>query len=192
MARVQGASYVAGAGRDPQRLTEKPMGCDRAIDCTVEDPFAVKEWADDPFDVIVDLAGVWPSLVKQTSRYQSIIKSASKGGRYLTTTPDKPEYELRSTWSAMKMFLFPALWRVMCTRGGVSRYYLPKYSYVMALPLEPDVVTRTLALASESDIFPCIDKQGPFAFDTEGVRDAFRLQGSYHAKGKVVITVSKE
>mmetsp|Transcript_23608 Transcript_23608/g.42423 ORF Transcript_23608/g.42423 Transcript_23608/m.42423 type:complete len:93 (-) Transcript_23608:413-691(-) len=92
MARVQGASYVAGAGRDPQRLTEKPMGCDRAIDCTVEDPFAVKEWVDDPFNV-----------------------SASKGGRYLTTTPDKPEYELRSTWSAMKTFLFPALWRAMCT-----------------------------------------------------------------------------
>mmetsp|Transcript_1387 Transcript_1387/g.2967 ORF Transcript_1387/g.2967 Transcript_1387/m.2967 type:complete len:397 (+) Transcript_1387:86-1276(+) len=192
LARVQGASYVAGVGRDPQRLTEKPLGCDRAIDYTAEDPFAVKEWVDDPFDVIVDLAGVWPSLVKQTSRHQSIIKSASKGGRYLTTTPDKSEYELRSVWSAMKTFLFPALWRAMCTRGGVSRYHLPKYSYVMALPSEPNVVTRTLALASESKIVPCIDEQGPFAFDTEGVRDAFRLQGSHHAKGKVVITVSKE
>jgi hypothetical protein len=48
-----------------------------------------------------------------------------------------------------------------------------------------------LTLASESKIVPCIDTPGPFAFDTEGVRDAFRLQGSHHAKGKVVITVSK-
>ena len=56
MARVQGALCVAGVRRDPQRLTEKPLGCDCAINYTAEDPFAVKEWVDDPFDVIVDLA----------------------------------------------------------------------------------------------------------------------------------------
>ena len=36
----------------------------------------------------------------------------------------------------------------------------------------------------------CIDDSGPFPFTTEGIRDAFHLQASRHAKGKVVIKVS--
>lgn len=188
LARLRGASYVAGVGRDDQRLMETPLCCDYAIDYTKTDPF---EWSEDPFDVIIDFSGVWPSLVKNNS----IVKSASKGGRYITTTPDSPTFELHSVWAGLKTFLFPSLWRALYTRYGVSRRSLPKYSYAMCLPVGSsgsDVVTRTLALASENKLLPSIDAQGPFPFTTEGVRDAFRLQKSYHAKGKVVITVSKE
>lgn len=193
IARLRGASYVAGVGRDPQRLMAKPLGCDHAIDYTTTDPFSVTEWIEDPFDVIVDLAGVWPSVVQRTSRKRRIVKAASGGGRYLTTTTDKPYFELHSAWGIMKTILFPALWRAMYTRGGMSRFSLPKYSYVMGLPTgNTDIATRTLALASENKLVPSIDPQGPFPFTTEGVRDAFRLQQSRHAKGKVVVTVAKE
>eukprot|EP00571_Detonula_confervacea_P003823 CAMPEP_0172322034 /NCGR_PEP_ID=MMETSP1058-20130122/44835_1 /TAXON_ID=83371 /ORGANISM="Detonula confervacea, Strain CCMP 353" /LENGTH=376 /DNA_ID=CAMNT_0013037669 /DNA_START=21 /DNA_END=1151 /DNA_ORIENTATION=- len=192
MVRLQGASYVAGVGRDPQRLMEEPLGCDFAIDYTKTNPFLVKEWRDNPFDVIVDLSGgAWPELVNHRSS-QSIVKSTSKKGRYLTTTPDKPTFELHSVWAMMKTFLFPALWRVLYTRCGMSRFSLPKYSYVLALPSTTDIVTRTLTLSSENKLVPSIDAQGPFPFTTDGVRDAFRLQASRHAKGKVVITVAKE
>eukprot|EP00579_Thalassiosira_antarctica_P026751 CAMPEP_0202020378 /NCGR_PEP_ID=MMETSP0905-20130828/44348_1 /ASSEMBLY_ACC=CAM_ASM_000554 /TAXON_ID=420261 /ORGANISM="Thalassiosira antarctica, Strain CCMP982" /LENGTH=373 /DNA_ID=CAMNT_0048581949 /DNA_START=93 /DNA_END=1214 /DNA_ORIENTATION=+ len=192
MARLQGASYVAGVGKDPQRLMEKPLCCDYAIDYTKADPLAVKEWVEDPFDVIVDLSGgVWPALVKQRSTHQSIVKPASKRGRYLTTSPDTPTFELHSVWAGMKLFLFPALWRAIYTRCGVAGN-LPTYSWVMGLPGSSNIVTRTLTLASENKLVPSIDTQGPFPFTTEGVRDAFRLQASRHVKGKVVITVSKE
>ncbi|KAL7542430.1 hypothetical protein ACHAXR_011771 [Thalassiosira sp. AJA248-18] len=193
LVRLQGASYVAGVGIDPQRLLEKPLSCDHAIDYTKTDPFGVKEWAETPFDVIVDLSsGVWPALVNQRSTRKSIVKPASQGGRYLTTTPDKPTFELHSIWGIIKMFLLPSLWRVVYSRCGVSRFSLPKYSLVSGLPGTNDIVTRTLTLASESKLFPSIDAQGPFPFTTEGVRDAFRLQKSRHVKGKVVITVAKE
>jgi hypothetical protein len=54
------------------------------------------------------------------------------------------------------------------------------------------VVTRTFGLASEGKLVPSIDPSGPFPFTSEGVRRAFHLQKSRHAKGKVVIQVSKE
>lgn len=193
MVRLQGASYVAGVGRDPQRLMEKPLGCDFAIDYTKTDPFLVKEWTEDPFDVIVDLSGgAWPKLVNQRSSRKSIVKSTNKRGRYLTTCPDKPTFELHSVWAMMKTFLLPSLFRALSTRCGMSRFTLPKYSYILALPSTPDIVTRTLTLSSQNKLVPSIDSQGPFPFTTDGVRDAFRLQGSRHAKGKVVITVAKE
>lgn len=194
MARLQGASYVAGVGRDPQRLMEKPLSCDYAVDFTTTDPLSVKEWCDNPFDVIIDLAGgAWPTLLRhRSSGRPSIVKPAKSKGRYLTTTPDNPIFEIHSVWAMLKTFLFPSLGRAIYSRYGLSRTSLPKYSYVMALPETSEAVTRTLTLASENKLIACIDPQGPFPFTSDGVRRAFELQASKHAKGKVVITVSAE
>ena len=90
MVKNQGASYVAGVSEDPKRLMESPLKCDYAIDYTKTNAFTdVKEWQENPFDVIFDLSGgVWPQLVKQKkSKSRSIIKPGNKGGRYLATTP---------------------------------------------------------------------------------------------------------
>jgi len=65
----------------------------------------------------------------------------------------------------------------------------------MGLPTgKTDIVKRTLALASEPEhkLVPLIDPRGPFPFTTEGVREAFRLQRSRHAEGKVVVSVGSE
>lgn len=193
VARLRGASYIVGVGLDPERLMEEPLCCDRAIDYTKTDPFDVEEWKDDPFDVVVDLSGgVWPALVDQMPTRQSIVKPASRNGRYLTTTPDCPIFEIHSVWGLLKTFLLPALWRAFYSRCGVYRSSLPTYSYVDGLPGTSDVVTRTFGLASEGKLVPSIDPSGPFPFTSEGVRRAFHLQKSRHAKGKVVIQVSKE
>jgi len=191
LARLRGASFVAGVASDAQRLLEKPLCCDQAIDYTTTDPFSIQTFKDDPFDVIVDLScGNFPKIVASKSK-KRIIKSASKGGRYYTTNPDKPVFELHSWFGAMKVFLFPALWRAIYSRS-IYRYSLPTYSYVFALPETSDIVTRTLNLANEGELQASIDPQAPFPFTTEGLQDAFKLQASYHAKGKVVISVSEE
>jgi len=193
LVRNQGASYVVGVGKDPQRLMKEPLNCDYAIDYTKTDPFVdVNEWKEQPFDVIIDLSGgIWPKLVGQKKlKSQRIIKSGSKGGRYLTTTPDSPWFEIHSVWAMMSVFLLPSLRRAVSSR--VSRSSLPKYSYVLALPGTSDVVMRTLSLAKENKLVACIDPHGPFSFTADRVRDAFRVQQSRHAKGKVVITVAKE
>lgn len=188
--RLKGASYVVGVGKDPTRLKNKPISCDEAVDYTKDDAFNMKE-LQGPFDVIIDLVGgIWPKLLNSKESNKSIVKPANQGGRYLTTTPDSPIFEGHSIWQILKVFLFPALWRATYTRIGLSRSYLPQYSYVMGLPSTAEIVTRTLSLADQGKLVPCIDDSGPFQFTTEGVRDAFSLQASRHAKGKVVIRVS--
>jgi NADPH:quinone reductase-like Zn-dependent oxidoreductase len=190
--RLKGASYIVGVGRDPDRLKSKPISCDEAVDYTKDDPFSKSEWQDKQFDVVIDLVGgVWPKLIHTTDKPKSIVKSSNQGGRYLTTTPDDAIFQGRSIWQILKVFLFPAIWRATYTRIGFSRSYLPKYSYVIGLPSTAEIVTRTLSLADEGKLVPCIDSNGPFPFTTEGVRDAFRLQASRHAKGKVVIKVAE-
>ena len=61
----------------------------------------------------------------------------------------------------------------------------------MSLPKERDVMTRTMELASNGTLKAVIDPKGPFPFTTDGVREAFRLQETRHAHGKVVVQVSQ-
>ena len=84
--RARGASFITGVSRSPARLLQSPLSYDRAIDYTKEDPFSIEEFQKDSFDVILDLSsGGWLKLVQNSqNRVNSIIKPASKGGRYLT------------------------------------------------------------------------------------------------------------
>ncbi|KAL7461293.1 hypothetical protein ACHAXS_001716 [Conticribra weissflogii] len=192
--RWKGASYVAGVGLDAERLKEKPICCDAAVNYEKVSPLDVKEWQNEPFDVVIDLAGgMWPTLRDHVKKAKhSVVKPASRGGRFLTVNADQPTFEAHSVWAILKIFLFPALWRAFYTRYSLSRFSMPKYTYAIALPGNSDIATRTLSLAAEGKIVPCIDKRGPFPFTDDGVRDAFRLQRSRHSKGKVVIRVAEE
>ena len=193
LVRVKGASHVAGVSSDPGRLVQKPLAVDEAVDYTKEDPFSKKEWQDNKFDVIVDLAsGGWLKLLKKSkSGAEPIVKAAKDCGRYLTLCPDEPEFEAHSWWGVLKVFLFPALWRAAYSRL-TTRRGLPTYSYAIGLPSDRTNLDRILKLVSEGQVAACIDPRGPFDLTTKGVVGAFNLQESRHAKGKVVVNVLDE
>ena len=60
----------------------------------------------------------------------------------------------------------------------------------MALSEQRTFVTKSMDLYSCQKLKPVME--GPFPFTTEGVRSAFRLQESRHARGKVVIHVADQ
>merc|ERR1712174_33103 len=190
--------YVAGVSQNPKRLLNEPLNCDYAVDYTTTNPFTdVPEWKENPFDVVIDLAsGSWPKLVelsqgtKKNENNSMICKSASEGGRFLTQTTDEANYELHGIWAALKMFLFTPLARAVGSRLW-KRKILPAYSFTMNLDADRNIMTEVLKLASEGKLKGCVDDRGPFAFTTDGVRDAFRLQESRHVNGKVVIRLQQ-
>jgi len=189
--RSRGASYIVGVSSSPERLLQPPLLYDRAFDYTVSDIFSMNEFYEDPFDVIIDLAGGgWVKLIQQNFAEKLIIKPASDGGRYLTTSPDNAIFELHSIPSALHLFLLIPLWRAIKSRLW-ARSKLPKYTFAMSLPGESTHLTRTLELARLGTLKAVIDPKGPFPFTTEGVRQAFHLQESRHPSGKVIVQVKK-
>jgi NADPH:quinone reductase-like Zn-dependent oxidoreductase len=189
--RERGASLVVGVSKTPERLSEAPISCDKTIDYTQDDPFAREDFIKEPFDVVVDLAtGGWPHIIQNVDQNSPlIVKPASLGGRYLTTAPDTPVYEVHSIWQALQLFLFPSLWRAIVSRTW-SRSKIPGYTYGMALSIDRKAMTQTMDLFRAEKLKPVMDPQGPFPFTTEGVRAAFRLQESRHPHGKVVVHVA--
>ncbi|KAG7361575.1 alcohol dehydrogenase [Nitzschia inconspicua] len=189
--RKQGAAYLVGVSKNLDRLLQSPLNYDRAIDYTKQDPFSLKEYKDNPFDTVVDLAGgSWLRLIQDyNNKEKSIVKPASQGGRFLTLTPDQAIFEAHSVWAVMKPFLFIPIWRAIKSRTW-GRRRLPKYTFAFSLDNDRNHLTRTMEMAQNGTLKACIDPRGPFPFSTEGVRKAFRLQETRHVNGKVVVTLS--
>merc|ERR1712071_102941 len=187
--RERGASYIVGVSQNPERLLAEPLSCDAAIDYTKENVWDKQEYIEEPFDVIIDLAGWgWTTLWnRMQNRDPVLIKTAANGGRFLTTVPDNPTFEIHSVWGALKVFLFPSLSRAFYSRT-YRRRSLPKYTFAMSLPSTRDVLTRTLEFARRGNLKACID--GPYPFITEGVQDAFLKQKSRHPNGKVIVKIA--
>lgn len=189
LARHHGASFVCGVSRDPDRLLKAPLQCDRAIDYTKENVFEMKEFQEQPFDTLIDLAcGGWLQL-HQSSRQNlpPIVKPANQGGRFLTPTTDTPSFEGHSLGSLIYLFLLKPLFRSIWSRL-VTRHHLPTFTNVNGLPNDRSIITQTLQLAYEKKLIAVVD--GPYPMTTEGVRKAFLVQESRHGKGKVVIQVA--
>jgi NADPH:quinone reductase-like Zn-dependent oxidoreductase len=189
----RGATYLVGVSKTPDRLLKAPLNYDKAIDYTKQDPFIVEEFKDNPFDVVVDLAGgSWLRLIESNKNGERpIVKPASQGGRFLTLTPDQALFDAHSIWSVLKPFMFTPLWRAIKSRLW-GRKRLPKYTFAMSLDAERSHLTRTMDMAKAGTLKAVIDPQGPFPMTTEGVHKAFRLQESRHINGKTVITVSSD
>lgn len=181
--------HVAGVSRERERLLEEPILCNEAVDYTKQDPLTFQPWKDDPFDVIVDLAsGGWTRLLElHKNNEKLVLKPASKGGRFLTTSLDEGWYDLHGIWPALKKFLFTPLWRASYSRFFWYRKSLPAFTFAMSLDDDLDIMNETLKLAKDKKLTACVDNRGPFSFTTSGAREAFQLQESRHIQGKVVI-----
>ena len=52
-----GASYLVGTSWAPARLVKESLQYDKAINYSETNPFLIQEFRDEPFDLVVDLAG---------------------------------------------------------------------------------------------------------------------------------------
>lgn len=186
--RDRQVSKLVGVSDKPQQLLKPPLLCDEAISYIDQDVFTMYKYVNDPFDVVIDLHG--GAFYKFGS--QSVVKPASHGGRYLTTTPDQPWYDVHSIWQAIQIFLLPGLWRALKSRTW-SRRSLPKYSYVLAIPSQSnEVVRKAFSFYQQGRLQAVLANDNkPFPFTTHGVREAFHLQESRHTKGKIIVTVAE-
>jgi threonine dehydrogenase-like Zn-dependent dehydrogenase len=194
---IQEASLVVGV---TSKLKDDVLRavCHEVIDYTTTDVFTNELYDNEKFDLIIDLFGNGYQRLEEMNRKKLplIIKTEELGGRFVTTVPPVgATLEVRSVWQALKLLLFPILWKVAMSRT-FYRSDLPAYSFALALTFQREIISKTFALActkaegtTTTKIKAMVDPKGPFPFTTKGVREAFKLQESRHPRGKVVISV---
>jgi NADPH:quinone reductase-like Zn-dependent oxidoreductase len=180
--KVRSAGFIAATSRDTGLLLS--LGVDRAIDYTKEDVWSIPEFMrdDGKFDVIVDLhEKAWPMASQG-----AILKSARKGGRFLTTVVPAGRMMKGRTYREAAAIVLPLLGTLL--RSACSPWR-PRYKITGRLHNREDL-QEVCALVAKGTVRVVVDSD--HTFTTEGVRAAFHKQRSHHAHGKVVVTVANQ
>ena len=197
LVKQAGASFVAGTMSKSESLL-RDLGVDRPIDYLREQWWEVPELVADPVDVVFDLASGpngWPRMWEGQAA-----KPAIRGGRYFTTMPGTARPMVRSG-----IMFVPDILKMMCSmllvmagarlgRRSVPSYNMPALLIPSELtgdrrqPLETNI-EALVRRVNAGELKPIVDPAGPFPFTAHGIAQAFQLQASRHALGKVVIEV---
>ncbi|CAM9143842.1 unnamed protein product [Ectocarpus sp. 4 AP-2014] len=158
------------------------LGADVVVDYRETNWYEDERYKAEPFDVVIDCVG-WRDEWKEAYR-RGVLKSGWNGGRYISVaSTDDPQ--IHSVWQVTKMFV-PQLWRSGWTLINRLR---PRYKLVISEPTAQDIADM-VELVTTGRCKPVLDPASPFPFTADGVKAAFKLQGSKHAHGKVVVTIA--
>jgi NADPH:quinone reductase-like Zn-dependent oxidoreductase len=176
----KGAAYIAAVStQDALCLT---LGADRVIDYNEENWWELKEYQAQPFDIVFDMVGGdnWE-------------KGACSGiavkcqGLYLALPPGVHSAIEIHGWFDMLSVSLQWIWRTVSTR---LRRSVPRCIFPDGLDLQDGDLNDLLQDVLAGHLHPVLDPSSPWPFTHDGVRQAFCLQKSCHAHGKVVVTVT--
>ena len=191
---VQGASFVCATTKDATLLnsltsrddtgaTTGPVIVDRVIDYTMQNWWDVKEFQEQPFDVIIDLA-VGLEGWKQSRK---VLKSGWRGGTYVAVTSDEPLMEIHS-WSDTFKFMMKLQGRMLWTH--LWRFGRPKYFWLSGLDIKPGAFSELVELVETKRLKIVLDPASSSDFTIDAVKNAFKVMEGRRAHGKVVIHIS--
>lgn len=177
----RGASFVAATAQKVNRLDSTHV--DRMVDYTKENWWEIPEFKASQFDLILDFA----AFPNSWATCSSVLKTGWQGGRFITTAGDTPNFSVLGVCGVCALIskLFGRTCWTSCAK------FVPKYCWFvggLADPISEEIWTMVFKAIEEKQLKVCIDPLGPFPFTEEGVRQAFHLQASRHAHGKVVIS----
>jgi len=181
LCKLAGAKFVACTSTQ-QAMMEK-LGVDRVIDYTITNWWELEEFQADPFDLVFDCVG-GPTGWK-TIRQCKSIKRSYDNGRYVALTFDNPLMQVHNYWQLVcfvSNIAGRAFWNWLVQRS------IPYYRLTSdALKFSPASFKTLLDHVEGKRLQVIIDHKGPFEFTQTGVIEAFKLQASRHAHGKVVV-----
>lgn len=185
LARAAGAGHVAATASTVARLDG--LGVDDAIAYPDRD-WAVLPPGTPPYDVIFDCAvgdAAWAAVTST----RGLLMPGRSGGRFMA---------VHHSWRIVAhgvmdlvRFMSPLLGRVV---GSRLRPWGPRFVMYLGT-ISAATLGEVLGLVDPdrdggASLKVVMDPAGPFPFTTDGVRAAFELHASHHARGKVVIDVA--
>jgi len=181
LSKLRGASYVATTSTY-QRDILLGLGADEVINYEETNWWDVEEYQKNKFDVIIDTVGGGNFYDKATL----VLKTGEESGYFVAVTGDDPRVDISSWYKAVKYI------GNMPSRYVYTWFYKKHYpQYILLLPVDEVIgLVEVLKLMEEKKLKILIDPSSPHSFTKEGVQEAFRIQGSGHAHGKVLVKVS--
>ncbi|KAL9179239.1 hypothetical protein ACHAXT_008529 [Thalassiosira profunda] len=184
---IEGVTVIAVS---TQQEICKSLGADLVLDYRTTKWWQATELTcdeDHKVDVVLDMVNGkenWPTGACSG-------KAIKRGGVYASLiTGVETEIDGTSLWKIakfMSVFAKRKLQSKLLARRGVPRWAAPE-----ALKLEDGDLTDLFQDVVEGRLKPLVDPASPFPFIKEGVVEAFELQRSKHAHGKVVITIAEK
>lgn len=104
--------------------------------------------------------------------------------------PCGKSFDGHSVWQIAGVFVLPVLGKVVRTSlwpWGGPRY---KFAFGLGIDAERTPFKELFTLIEAGDVRVVLDGGSPRGFTTEELRAAFKLQGSGHAHGKVVVQIA--
>ena len=186
MLKGNGASFVAATSHShPDLLTH--FGLDRVIDYSNESWYDIEEFQKDPLDLVIDLAS--PGEPGEAyERAKGILKTGWNGGRFVTLAGPSPLFTVQNVAQLMGL----ATRLMLGGLGPKIARWLPGYQWDtagLASPIHEEEWSAVFKLVSSGQLQIITDPGGQFPFTAQGVCDAFSLQASRHAQGKVVVVI---
>jgi len=161
------------------------LGADQVVDYRTHNWWDMTEFQKDPFDVVIDL--VCGNNWKEGGCSKKAIKKR-KGVYVALPSGVATEIECHGVWDMIKI-VSELVGTLLYSRlmPGVPKWCAPE-----ALKLEDGDLKGLLEDVVNGTLEPIIDPASPFPFTDKGVHEAFALQKSIHAHGKVVVRIAEK
>eukprot|EP00448_Togula_jolla_P021073 CAMPEP_0170570920 /NCGR_PEP_ID=MMETSP0224-20130122/1381_1 /TAXON_ID=285029 /ORGANISM="Togula jolla, Strain CCCM 725" /LENGTH=342 /DNA_ID=CAMNT_0010893257 /DNA_START=68 /DNA_END=1096 /DNA_ORIENTATION=- len=177
LAKHAGASFVATTSTNADLL--RSLGADDVIDYRSKNWWEVPEYIAEPFDFVFDTVGL---DMKRNAGH--VLKSGWRGGKFLALVLMNAERpQLHSIGSVMAMFV-PAVARQLATFFWRA---VPRFIIIVDMGASNKEREALVELVSSGQLNIVLDPASPMPFTEEGVKSAFKLVASRHARGKVVV-----
>lgn len=180
--KVAGASFVAATSTQSSMCEE--LGADVVINYRKKNWWEVPEYKENKFDVIIDTVGGG----NFTDRAVNVLKTSVHGGTFVAVCGDEPIIDA-NTWLKLIKFFFSIPGRPLYTWfwGRWNPRYVTLFPYN-----EVDACRNVLKLMSEDKLQIRLDPSCPLSLTVDGAQRAFKVVGSRHAHGKIVIDMGKK
>mmetsp|Transcript_6104 Transcript_6104/g.18442 ORF Transcript_6104/g.18442 Transcript_6104/m.18442 type:complete len:357 (-) Transcript_6104:85-1155(-) len=178
-------SYIAVVSSQEKLL--ESLGVDRVINYQREKQpwFLMEEFEANPFDVVFDCVGgpdAW-----NDAKHSPALKKRAQGGLFFMVSVSDPVMQIHGMMGFMG-FMAVLLSTVLKAKFERNAPYY-KQLLVDGKPTSAQL-TELAKLIEEKRLRVVLDPACPFAFTREGVAQAFRLQESRHAHGKIAVDIS--
>jgi NADPH:quinone reductase-like Zn-dependent oxidoreductase len=174
-AKLAGASFVAATSTDSVLLGS--LGADVVVNYTTTDWSQLPEFHKAPFDVIIDCAEGFQA-------WRRAAKVLKRRGMFVAVVLREWEIDASSWFKIIKFMLPPIIRQIYSQLVPLG----PRYKMYVG-SVDGQLNAQVMAAVADRKVKAVVDRGSPLPFSQEGVKEAFRLQGSRKGHGKIVVQI---